>query len=475
MGRGKSTTRQILPKNINKEEWYTMFMQMMGSEVDINVIYPKYIVIWSDCQSLIKNMLKFADADNILLKQFPELKKAMKEIRYFCNQFRDALGTRRSYEDMIEEGNKNNSYITLKNSDYIKNLIITRRNLQEHEKYIQSANDIRDNLFQCERFIYEYPGPELTVFPFSSFELKNIWDEPRMKEFENIKVYILICISVFYSKIKKIVKLILSADVDVKGFSGAVGQQLVAARKQIRGCNRAFDKIEQSIDLLEDNFDGYYRDMIQSKNPNLIVENFVLDVSKNQKHDRGTTIEFKRIMKFYQKQTAGKVNDPRLQQLFSLLDKNFSLLDNDTNDSAFKPKSFDSDDEDSEDEDEDEKGKEEPVDEEENEKLVENTQGETPHAVSASQFSDEDDCADEEIAPTIALVEDSESNTNEDNEIEEEIKEIDECEEAIPQYHESDIDLDNLDSIPDNKGLYESYIASELSAQSCSDSSGSKK
>ena len=363
MGRGKSTTRQILPKNINKEEWYTMFMQMMGSEVDINIIHPKYLVIWDECQSLIKNMLKFADTDSILSKQFPELKKAMKEIRYFCNQFKDALGTRKSYDDMMKEGNKNNSYVTLKNSDYMKNLIITRRNLQEHQKYIQSAKDITTNLFLCERFIYEYPGPELTLFPFSSFELKNIWDEPRMKEFKNIKEYILICLCVFYSKIKKIVKLVLSADVDVKGFSNAVGQQLIAARKQIRGCNRAFDKIEQSIDLLEDNFDGYYRDMIQSKNPNLIVENFVLDVSKNQKHDRGTNMEFKRIMKFYQKQTAGKINDPRLQHLFNALDKNFSLLDNNTDESTYRPQCSDSDDE-----------PDEVNDNAEEEKLAENTQ-----------------------------------------------------------------------------------------------------
>ena len=338
MGKGKSTTKQILPKNMDKEEWYSMFMQMMGSEVDINIIYPKYITIWNDCHNLIKNFLKFSSKDNILLELFPELEKSMKEIRFFCDQFKKELGNKKSYDDMAKEGNKENSYIYLKNSNYIKNLIITRKNLKEHEQYIISEQEIRSNIIKCERFIYEYPGTELTIFPFSSFELKNIWDEPRMKKNKNIKIYVLICLSIFYRKIKKITQLILSADIDVKGFSGAVGNQLIAARKQIRGCNRAFDKIEKSIDLLEDNFDGYYRDMIQSKNPNLIVENFVLDVSKQQTNDRGVTLEFKRIMRFYQKNSEGKINDPRLQKLFKLLNKNFSLLDgeDDDNDSSQK-------------------------------------------------------------------------------------------------------------------------------------------
>jgi len=350
MGRGKSMVRQIMPKNIDKEEWYTMFMQMMGSEVDIDIIYPKYKIIWKDCQSVIKNMLKFASPTNFLLKLFPELEKGMKEITFFCNQFRDELGEFKSHEEMVKEGTKDNSYITLKNSKYIKNLIITRRNLQDHDQYIKSEDQIKENIAYCERFIYDYPGPELTIFPFSSFELKNIWDEPRMKEHPQVKTYILTCLTIFNDKIKKIVKLTLSADVDVKGFSGAVSSQLTAARKQIRYCDKAFDKIEQSIDLLEDNFDGYYQDMVRSKNPNLIVENFVLDVSKQQKHDRKTTIQFKKIMQFYRKNTEGKTNDPRLQQLFKLLDKNFSLLDKDTEKSASAHvPGFDTDNKDAED------------------------------------------------------------------------------------------------------------------------------
>jgi hypothetical protein len=51
--------------------------------------------------------------------------------------------------------------------------------------------------------------------------------------------------------------------------------------------------------------------------------------------------QFKKIAMFYKKKSAGKIKDPRVNQIFELLDKNFAMLDIKDGDE----KDFDSDEE----------------------------------------------------------------------------------------------------------------------------------
>ena len=235
-------------KGMKNEEWYSMFMQLLGSEVDIQIVYPKYINIYNQSTKLIANFRKFSSMDHFLLKAFPELDKAMREIRFFCDEFESFLGKQITCDEMDAEGAQDNSYLKLKRSNYIKNLIILTKNIQEHKRYIEDEDKIDNNLAYCERFIKIYPGIEMTLLPFSSFELKGIWGEANMSD--RIKQFILICLNRFYRKAKKIVDLTLSADVNVKGFSGAVASRLDMARKQIRGCDKAFNKISNSLSFI---------------------------------------------------------------------------------------------------------------------------------------------------------------------------------------------------------------------------------
>ena len=325
MGRGKKQYRTVLPKGMKNEEWYGMFMQLLGDEVDVNIVYPKYVDIYHYINKLLKNLSKFSKEDTFLLKVFPDLDKSLKEIRYFIIEFRQHLGKCVTKEEMVKEGGRDNSYLKLKNSDYIKNIIILMRNLKQYKDFIENDVLIKQDLKYCERFIQVFPGIELVLFPFSSFELKHLWEDRIITN--KIKEYILICLGKFYIFCKKIVDLTLSADVDVKGFSGAVGKQLDLARKQIRGCDKAFYEIKNSLNMLENNFNGYYRDVIRSHNPNILVENFVLDVAKSQEYDAKTTRQFKRILKHYQKSAEGKLKDPKLKTLLNALGRNISLLE----------------------------------------------------------------------------------------------------------------------------------------------------
>ena len=75
-----------------------------------------------------------------------------------------------------------------------------------------------------------------------------------------------------------IYQIITSPDIDISEFSDIIVDSIKQARKMIPRANKAFKKIEESVELLKDNFQNYYKDFITTKNPTIIIENFILDV-----------------------------------------------------------------------------------------------------------------------------------------------------------------------------------------------------
>ena len=131
-----------------------------------------------------------------------------------------------------------------------------------------------------------------------------------------------------YKTSYEIYEIITSPDIDISKFSDIIIQSIQQAKKMIPRANRAFRKIEESVALLKNNFQNYYKDFISTKNPTIILENFILDCSKENGEDVDLELarQFKRIVMFYQKKSQGKIKDPRINQLFEMLNKNFDML-----------------------------------------------------------------------------------------------------------------------------------------------------
>ena len=87
-------------------------------------------------------------------------------------------------------------------------------------------------------------------------------------------------------------------------------------KKRIPRCEKAFKKIEESVDLLKENFNGYYKDYVQTQNQMIIMESFVTDVAKNTKADPETTREFRQIISYYRKMAGQQIKNPPMKQLF---------------------------------------------------------------------------------------------------------------------------------------------------------------
>ena len=135
--------------------------------------------------------------------------------------------------------------------------------------------------------------------------------------------------SILFNKCHEIYKIITSPDIDVSKFSKIIVESINKVRDlpELNRCKDAFNKIKESVALLENNFGDYYKDMQQSENPNTIIENFIIDVSQGQNMNLSLMRQFRTIIGFYKKKSSSKIKDPRVSKLFEGLNAKMDVLE----------------------------------------------------------------------------------------------------------------------------------------------------
>lgn len=322
----KTAKRQLADKNV-----INMFNQMLGTEdADPAIVIPKYELIRSKVHSLSK--ILSAATEDVLRKSFPEEKNGCDDIMKYVESLNAIEYTEVPDADKLTpEVSKElcATYMALKGTNSIKVIILTCKNLIGYSGKLDVGETFDDS------FIARIPGFEFSPFPFSRLNIKQIWVSPQITD--RIKKYIFTVLNIVLDISKTVYKTLTSPDVDVKEFSKAIISSIAQVKKQIPRCEKAFAKIEQSVGLLEGNFDGYYKDFIQSQNPSTIIESFVIDVSQSGGGDAQTTRQFRKIINYYQKATQGKINDPKIKKVFDMLNTNFSVMEESTNTHNKKP------------------------------------------------------------------------------------------------------------------------------------------
>jgi hypothetical protein len=321
----KSVRKQLSDKSV-----INMFNQMLGTEdADPSIVTPKYIKIKGKIKSLSK--ILSAATEDVIRKSFPDESDSCDDIIKYVNALDNIifLDIPPSNEMTLEVSKKiNEEYKILKSNNDIKVIILTCKNLIGYSNNLSSNTDFDDS------FISRIPGFEFIPFPFSRLNIKNIWSSPLITE--HIKKYMFTVMKIVLEISKDIYKTLTSPDVDVKEFSKAIISSIAQVKKQIPRCDKAFRKIEDSVGLLEGNFDEYYKDFIQSQNPSTIIESFVIDVSNTGGADSETTRQFRKIINYYRNATQGKIKDPKIKKVFDMLNENFSAMEINTNDISEK-------------------------------------------------------------------------------------------------------------------------------------------
>lgn len=139
----------------------------------------------------------------------------------------------------------------------------------------------------------------IKLFEFSDFSIKSIFSLDD-KVLEN---NFLIILKKMYNVVFKISEEIFKPDIDIKKLSEFIKLSITTLRTKVSRCDRAFNIIENSVDLLDNNFKDYFREAKINGNDSGIIFYFLNDLSKSEnikKYRSSATLtrQFRTIMKY---------------------------------------------------------------------------------------------------------------------------------------------------------------------------------
>jgi hypothetical protein len=309
-----TTKTKSIQKNVDTQELNIMLEQILNDKGDPEIIIAKREDMIDEISKCSKLMYLLICDNGIFHKlyedEYDNWRKQILEFRELCDKI---------------VSDTNLEYSEIKEHKTVKRLLLICRDLQPYKYYLENQGS--DKVGFTGSWIYNQPGPSLQPFTFSDFNLKDIWLNDKTSD--NMRKYILTIIKTIFDKGRVIFNLITTPDVDITQFSKVIIDAISKIKKvpELSRCNKAFKKLEQSIGLLEGNFGDYYKDMVQSQDPTLLIVNFIQDVSNSDGMDVGLVYEFRKIVNYYRKQTQGKIKDPELKKKFDMLSNRFSMLD----------------------------------------------------------------------------------------------------------------------------------------------------
>jgi hypothetical protein len=357
---------KVQSKNaINDPELQTMFNQMVGtSEPDAKIIAPKYETLMDEAIGLVTVLdTVFVNRANVPQGIVSDFAKVFRDLATFVADATTELASLKLEKLAIAAGSQmvpvnqdpanivnllaamergydakklGENYKALKTCKTMDRLIIAVRDIRttveadkRESRTHKALHDLENKDALGDGFITNAAGGTLVLIPsICNMDFVQLWDHPAATK--NFKQRVKFALYLFLKKGATIVSTIMSPDVDVEQFSKVLISNIGGLKKQIPRCDKAFKKIENSVGMLKDNFGGYYKDYVVSKNPGIIIESFVMDVAGGSGADAETNRQFKQIIAFYRQKVQGQKKDPQMEKIFDLLGTNMADLERKT-------------------------------------------------------------------------------------------------------------------------------------------------
>lgn len=329
MGRGKKGIKVVKQAiGIDEDELNDLFAQLAGdpTKLDPEIVKDKYTRLKHNIQRCGKILKKFKE---VILDRL-ETKKGIDP--FFDEQVRDFMKFVELSDDIIKDDPSTpeqmiHVYKSLKESYIVEQYLLLCKILLKNNDSIKDKNNLSD------AFIKSFPGTEFCIFPFSKINFKFLFShlleentEGRV-ELEEAKTYILISLNMLFITTYDIYQLVSSPDIDIDKLSEVVIMAITSAKKQIPRCEKAFKVISNSFDMLKSNMNDYYKAFVATSNPTIILENFVMDLTKAPAISTDVIMQFKKIAMFFRKKSESRPKDPKLESIFSTLDKIMKIMD----------------------------------------------------------------------------------------------------------------------------------------------------
>lgn len=350
---------KVVRSTIENKDIMEMFHGVLGTgentPLNLKIVYPKYVAIVDHCDRFMR--LLEALRDSPLMGRFPaetgQLAAYISTLREQVDRIFAAPDLKilhpSNIVDLESEPVDYDSvtsaeyetfaqvYEAVKKSNVVNVIIVTCKNLVPHKKSLETRTALKD------RFLTKTAGLSFTPLPdLPSLNFKQIYIQDTLSAAD--RQYILMVLHKMLAISHDVYDSMSSPDIDVGEFSEVIMSSLGDVKKHIPRCDEAFKKIGDSVHLLKGNFDGYYKDFVASNNPTIIMENFVLDVSKETKSSPKVTGQFRTIIGHYRKLAAQQAQNPQMRTLFEQVDKNFQELEKQSQNADEAEESGDSDD-----------------------------------------------------------------------------------------------------------------------------------
>ena len=208
-------------------------------------------------------------------------------------------------------------FAVVKTCSLVNTILVACKNLIVHKRSLQDKANLRDKFLREAGHVFA-PLPDLPQLNF-----KRIYGETAGGDRE----FLLVVLHKMLAVSHDVYEALSAPDVDVDEFVEIIMSSVGEVKKHIPRCDQAFAKIIESVGLLRGNFSSYYKDYAASGNPSVMMENFVLDVSKNANATPQVTAQFRRIISHYRKLASQQSQNPKLQSLFAQVDANFQELE----------------------------------------------------------------------------------------------------------------------------------------------------
>lgn len=337
-----SVKKRMIGATMNDKSLNEQFAQMLGGGdiVDMNIIYPKYRDLYISCKNILN---AFAHFHRDMIGGHAEIKKSeyyveMGEfVKSLIGEFKNTF-TFKLLEEKIdcmfdhmsndEKKEFGKVYKMSKESALIKKCIVFCKNITKYKKYLfnnadhtsESSSFVRNGSFITTMTI-------LKVTPFEpSLKIDFRYLCIKYSLNNEMKKLIADLMADVYCAGHSIYKIIISPDIDVDAFVDKLMSQITAIKKEIPRCSGAFSRIEKATSMLKNNFTDYYKAFVTSKDPNTILQSFIIDVSQQDGVDAKTAAEFSHILAFLRKKSQ-KINDPKADKIMDKLGEHISMLE----------------------------------------------------------------------------------------------------------------------------------------------------
>lgn len=331
---GKVKVKKIKSPVFKDENIAEMFNQMLGAgSINLTIAYPRYLRMKLICEQLIK-LFEMLSASPFMIA-YKEFAVQKEEIDAFTTRSRKAMSeifhvdlTDYAWNiNLVDEELKKHfqiAYEAMKKSSLVNTFIVMCDRLIKYKKNFVDLNKLNH------KFINTMSGTEWCPFPFTTLNIKYIFALTSISE-NSIRFFMTV-IGKAFELSYKLYDETQTPDIDIDQFVDIIMSNIETIQKQpeLHRCRRAFQKIKNSVMLLKERVGSYYRDFIATKDSTIMVQHFILDVSKQTDIDPRVTAEFREIINFYRKVAQDKINDPKVKILFDKVTESFNDLERGT-------------------------------------------------------------------------------------------------------------------------------------------------